>query len=919
MRIFFVMNDAIDVPYGGVKQAHRMIDVLCEQGFDAAVIMPRKGFRCTWFPNETPIVFSGDVQLSKDDWLILPEVLKDVPPIEGADKCHMVVYAQNPFYITAAFGGPMNFAKFYREKAEAVMCVSDHSVDAIKKLMPDVEPLRIRYSFDREPFGPSGDKKKILAYMPRRRGDEIETAIVALQAEGAMEGWLIRPIQGLSEKKVAERMKEAAVFVSGSHREGFGMPPAEAMACGCAVVGFGGHAGEEFMKSHTSFLVPEDDGPALMGILRDVLAMDIESLRHVGWNASRYIRGEYSTEREVDSIIRAWRKILGRPLSQVNTPSPKKKRIKAVVLSWNTPKKTDETYELLAPVFDDVEVFDGGSDPDKIAVHVSRVLDDGCWTGSWNEILRTCGDYDAVWMVGDDLTFKNPPEEYRKVIESSLPFGCWSPCIEGRSLPFMRAKHYTDGKPRTVKNVEGMALALSREMIQSIEKLPEGSDGFGQDLWMCYCARQKDLPNIIDGRVRVFHEAKIRYNRGEFWRQMQDVFSKMYGPDFRRTIFEYSGDFHGNLLERSQAVVSDTGNNNKGNDMYTIATVDTGWAYSEFVRVTQELKNCRRIVMSKGTWEPVAVGGVDVIPYDESLKPIFERADVVFMPKVGSAVRPDFIKIFNAGIPIVTHISCKGPIKHMKNGYVYKDTSWAIKWLNELRNESVRAEVAANVAADSASDEKDAKSTETVVPTQAVVTVVTPTWRRNPEIVRRSIYCMMLQTIGEWRQVVCSNGPEEPEIRKMVEELGDPRVTYECFDSEMGKGDFGNTARKRTIERAETDYVMFLDDDNVVLPHYLSTMVESLKNAPDCDLAVCKIMHFGPLNEKLVGKPPIVLAGDPVRVAHIDPLQVLVRTKAIKEVGWDVETGYISDGVTLERLGDKFKVVRVNKVLGVHM
>jgi len=40
---------------------------------------------------------------------------------------------------------------------------------------------------------------------------------------------------------------------------------------------------------------------------------------------------------------------------------------------------------------------------------------------------------------------------------------------------------------------------------------------------------------------------------------------------------------------------------------------------------------------------------------------------------------------------------------------------------------------------------------------------------------------------------------------------------------------------------------------------------------------------------------------------------------AIKSVGWDIETGYLSDGVTLEKLGDEFEHVKVDKVLGFHM
>jgi hypothetical protein len=77
-------------------------------------------------------------------------------------------------------------------------------------------------------------------------------------------------------------------------------------------------------------------------------------------------------------------------------------------------------------------------------------------------------------------------------------------------------------------------------------------------------------------------------------------------------------------------------------------------------------------------------------------------------------------------------------------------------------------------------------------------------------------------------------------------------------------------------------------------------------------------MHFGPLNEQAVGKAPKVLDGDPVKLYYVDPLQFLIRTDIMKQIGWDTEVGYLSDGVSLEKLAGK-KIVRVDEVLGVHM
>jgi len=199
------------------------------------------------------------------------------------------------------------------------------------------------------------------------------------------------------------------------------------------------------------------------------------------------------------------------------------------------------------------------------------------------------------------------------------------------------------------------------------------------------------------------------------------------------------------------------------------------------------------------------------------------------------------------------------------------------------------------------------------------VTVVTPTWKREPKIIRRAVDCMTLQTFTEWEQLVCSNGPEEMEARNAVESARDVRVRYRCLDKEQAEGDFGNSARKKMIEEARGEYVMFLDDDNVILPTYLAQMAHVLDEDEEIGFVVCRVMHFGPLNEKELGKPPIVLEGEPVKLYHIDPLQVMVRTELMQKVGWDTAKGYLSDGVTLEKLGKAAKYSKIEEVLGVHI
>jgi hypothetical protein len=152
-------------------------------------------------------------------------------------------------------------------------------------------------------------------------------------------------------------------------------------------------------------------------------------------------------------------------------------------------------------------------------------------------------------------------------------------------------------------------------------------------------------------------------------------------------------------------------------------------------------------------------------------------------------------------------------------------------------------------------------------------------------------------------------------VERLVSDTGDDRIKYNMC--EAPEGDYGNYARKAMLEKARGKYVAFFDDDNIILPEFLSVMVASLEES-GADYAVCQIMHFGPLNEDEVGSPPIVLRGLPVKLYHIDPLQFLVRRTVMQEIGWDTDVGYLSDGVTLEKLNGR-NAVEVPLALGVHI
>ena len=197
----------------------------------------------------------------------------------------------------------------------------------------------------------------------------------------------------------------------------------------------------------------------------------------------------------------------------------------------------------------------------------------------------------------------------------------------------------------------------------------------------------------------------------------------------------------------------------------------------------------------------------------------------------------------------------------------------------------------------------------------SLITIITPTLGRDPQIVQRCMACVEAQTFTDWEHLICSDGPAETAIQQLVENQLDSRRKYLFLPKQSGH--FGAGVRAKLTPSAGGEFLVYLDDDNVLFPDYLEKMVAALTQNPFAGFAVSRTLHFGPLPE-FMGLPPQVITGIPPKRQHIDTIQVMVRKAAILESGW-VLNGYFSDGYTYEKLAKNFSYVEVPEVLSAHL
>jgi glycosyltransferase involved in cell wall biosynthesis len=108
-------------------------------------------------------------------------------------------------------------------------------------------------------------------------------------------------------------MKESLIFLSFGEPEGFSLPPAEAMSCGCIVIGYHGMGGREYFKPEFCFPVEMGDLLTFAGTVEEVLAINNREPARIidmGKKASDYIGLTYTKEREEEDVLSFWKSIL---------------------------------------------------------------------------------------------------------------------------------------------------------------------------------------------------------------------------------------------------------------------------------------------------------------------------------------------------------------------------------------------------------------------------------------------------------------------------------------------------------------------------------------------------------------------------------------------------------------------------------
>lgn len=313
MPTVHILAPDVAEPAGGVRMLYRHVDVLNAAGIPAAIVHYKPGFRVDWFEHRT-IVRHLPVDLKSDDVVVFPEV--EGPAIgQAVPGIRKVIFNQNAYYTFAHYPLEVSSvtAPYLHPEVVATIVVSEDSRRYLRHAFPSARIHRVRLGIDPELYHAGAAKQKQIAFMPRKHPEDAQQVINLLRFREVLSGWRVAPIQNASQTQAAAILRESMIFLSFGHPEGFGLPAAEAMACGCITIGYHGNGGREFWDPQFSFPIAAGDvvgfAQAAEGVLR-ALERTPQALAAKTARAARFIRETYSPQNEQQDIISTWRQIL---------------------------------------------------------------------------------------------------------------------------------------------------------------------------------------------------------------------------------------------------------------------------------------------------------------------------------------------------------------------------------------------------------------------------------------------------------------------------------------------------------------------------------------------------------------------------------------------------------------------------------
>lgn len=243
-------------PLGGVKVILQHCVLLKTMGFNVTAV--RMGeYEGNFFNYDLNIEAYSTVvsMMNDDDLVVIPEVIQNKVTLFPRQKKILFAQAWSFLYQLHPIDDQKVFGSYFDIGFNYILTCSDYIHNYFNN-EPQDNIIQVKNFIDHKVFqeNPLLRKTNRLLFMPRKNKKDIDKIIAGISH---------LPIEiafadGLSQEELVIEYQKSDYFVATGYPEGFGLPPLEAMACGCVVIGFTGRGADEYMIHNDTALVAQD-------------------------------------------------------------------------------------------------------------------------------------------------------------------------------------------------------------------------------------------------------------------------------------------------------------------------------------------------------------------------------------------------------------------------------------------------------------------------------------------------------------------------------------------------------------------------------------------------------------------------------------------------------------------------------------
>ena len=259
-RFWFLAYPDIPKPIGGIKQIHRVAELLESLGFQSCLVQERASFHPQWFESSVRTISREEWKETQNnlnpkiDLIVIAETF--LPIISSLPQSiPVIVFNQNSSYTfglsdSSRFDIEKTIKLYSHQSIAQIWCVSEYDRRFLNGSVnvPSNKVVLIKNPIELVPHTSFPKKKKQITYMPRKNKYHSSVVTSLLRQQSWCSDFDFIPIQNFTHQAVLNHLRDSLLFLSFGHPEGFGLPLAEALVSCCAVVGYSGLGGRELIN-----------------------------------------------------------------------------------------------------------------------------------------------------------------------------------------------------------------------------------------------------------------------------------------------------------------------------------------------------------------------------------------------------------------------------------------------------------------------------------------------------------------------------------------------------------------------------------------------------------------------------------------------------------------------------------------------